>query len=111
MSPARIAADTDRLNSAALRHAAREIQHAVRAFESGVAGVGQVVLHQRNSELDRYVTRLVTEVPAITTMLFSLIGRAGQGDAAATADMANFFEDAEELNLVTAGGGYPGAHH
>ncbi|MFF5075644.1 hypothetical protein ACFY36_01220 [Actinoplanes sp. NPDC000266] len=111
MSPARIAADTEKLNSRALQHAALEIRRTIGTYESGVAGVGPVVLHQRDSELDKYVTRLITEVPTTTRMLLSLIDRACVGDAGATGDMAAFFERGEELNVVEARGGDFGTHH
>ena len=111
MSPARIAADTDALNSPALKHAAQEIKHAIDAYVSGVSGVGQVVLHQRHSDLDEYVVKLVKEAPEITKSLLSMVERASNGDVGATKDMAEFFKKAEEDNVTESTNTNPGTHH
>ncbi|XVV13939.1 hypothetical protein ACQP2X_06165 [Actinoplanes sp. CA-131856] len=111
MSPARVGASTEDLNSPALRHAAQEIKQAIEAYEAGVSGVGQVVLHQRNSDLDEYVVQLVTQSPEITKSLLAMIERAAHGDVGATKEMADFFAKAEEDNVTESTNGPSTTHH
>lgn len=105
-----VGVDTEALNSPALRSAAEQIKAAIAAYESAVAGVGQVVLHHRNSDLDEYVTQLVTQAPETTKGLLMMIQRAGEGDVSATQDMADFFEKVEESAAAEAGAGTVNPH-
>lgn len=100
-----VGVDTEALNSPALRHAAQQIKAAIERYEAGVAGVGQVVLHQRNSDVDEYVTKLVKNAPETTKGLLMMIQRAGEGDVGAAKDMADFFEKVEESATAEASAG------
>ncbi|GLY93146.1 hypothetical protein [Actinoplanes sp. NBRC 103695] len=101
-----VGVDTEALNSPALRGAAEQIKAAILAYETAVANVGQVVLHHRNSDLDEYVTQLVTQAPETTKGLLVMIERASEGDVGATKDMADFFAKVEESATAEAGAGH-----
>jgi hypothetical protein len=105
VSASRVGADTEALDNPSLRSAAEQIKTAIQAYEAGVAGVGQVVLHHRNSDVDEYVTKLVTQAPQTTKGLLTMIQRAGEGDVGAAKDMADFFAKVEESATTEAGAG------
>ncbi|MFG1610225.1 hypothetical protein [Actinoplanes sp. NPDC049265] len=105
MSPYRIAADTELINNPTLRHAAEQIRKAIETYDRDVAGVGQVVLHDRESDVDEYVVDLIRQAPEVTRNLLAMIERAANGDVGAARDMADFFAKAEEEHVVQASTG------